>query len=98
MPVVAQRDEAVLREETVGGVSVHDVYRARRERLVLHSGSQGTHGLWRETISAAQSREAVGAADEVGGESCGEPSPLTRQVGHCATAMLGGKTLRDGVP
>ncbi len=72
MPIVGERDETVLREETISRVSVHDIHGARGERLVLHRRSQGTHGLWRETISAPQSRQPIGAADEVRGETCRE--------------------------
>jgi hypothetical protein len=87
VPIIAQHHQLVARDETVGGIAVHHVHPARRERAVFERLIERPHRFEAEPVGARQTGEAIGALDEVGREPGRESRRHPREIAQRGEAV-----------
>ncbi len=99
MPVVGQDDEAVACDQAVGGIAIDDINLAGVEGLILDGGQEGMHLAEVQVVRRRESRQSVGAADEIRGETGGEAVGYAGEVAQRvqAVACRGPGTDGDGI-
>src|SRR2546423_4766586 len=79
-PIVREGDEIVFRQQSIGGVSIDYINRARRERLIFYRGRKRADGARMNSINARQPDEPIASPNKVRGESSGQVLALSREI------------------
>ena len=99
VPVVAEDDEIVPGDQSVGREPINDIDAARGERRVLHRGQQCPDVVQADAVDTNQSGQSVRPSDEIGRESPSEPRARSCQVAQRREMQGVGRAAahRDGV-